>query len=70
VDYAATDAARKTINAWVEKETKDKIKDLIKEGVLSSNTRLVLTNAIYFKGDWHSQFKERPHQGRGVSPGH
>jgi serpin B len=59
VDFAgATEKARKTINTWVEKETKDKIKDLIKEGVLDSDTRLVLTNAIYFKGDWASQFKK------------
>jgi serpin B len=59
VDFAgATEQARKTINAWVEKETQDKIKELIKEGVLDTDTRLVLTNAIYFKGDWASQFKK------------
>jgi serpin B len=59
VDFvAATEAARKTINTWVEKQTKDKIKDLIPPGVLDSMTRLVLTNAIYFKGNWASQFKE------------
>jgi serpin B len=59
VDFArATEDARKTINAWVEKETQDKIKDLLKEGVLSTDTRLVLTNAIYFKGDWAWQFKK------------
>ena len=48
---------RKTINAWVESKTRDKIKELIKPGVLDSMTRLVLTNAIYFKGKWASQFK-------------
>jgi serpin B len=59
VDFAgATEQARKTINAWVEKQTEDKIKELIKEGMLDSLTRLVLTNAIYFKGDWASQFKK------------
>src|SRR5262249_34835748 len=35
-----------------------KIKDLIKPGMLNVNTVLVLTNAIYFKGDWVSQFKK------------
>jgi serpin B len=59
VDFAGnTEAARKTINAWVEKETKDKIKDLLQPGVLDSLTRLVLTNAIYFKGNWDRQFKK------------
>jgi len=54
----ACEAARKKINAWVEEKTKNKIKDLIKPGVLDSLTRLVLTNAIYFKGNWESQFKK------------
>lgn len=59
VDFVrAAEAARKTINTWVEKQTKGKIKDLIPAGVLDSMTRLVLTNAIYFKGNWARQFKK------------
>jgi serpin B len=58
VDFAKqTEAARKTINDWVEGKTREKIKELIKPGMLDSMTRLVLTNAIYFKGKWASQFK-------------
>ena len=57
VDFAKQlEEARKTINAWVEKKTKDKIKELIKPRMLDSATRLVLTNAIYFKGKWATQF--------------
>uniref|UniRef100_A0A3Q0RHP8 Serpin B6 n=1 Tax=Amphilophus citrinellus TaxID=61819 RepID=A0A3Q0RHP8_AMPCI len=52
------DAARLNINSWVEKQTQGKIKDLLAEGVLNSLTRLVLVNAIYFKGLWNKQFKE------------
>ncbi|MCX5675086.1 MAG: serpin family protein [Planctomycetota bacterium] len=59
VDFAAdTEGSRRTINAWVEKETREKIKDLIPQGILTSLTRLVLTNAIYFKGDWASAFNK------------
>ena len=58
LDYNDTETARETINAWVEEKTEEKIKDLIGPGVLNALTRLVLTNAIYFKGDWASQFDE------------
>ena len=51
-------AGAETINAWVEEQTRDKIKDLIPEGVLTPDTRLVLTNAIYFKGKWKHAFPE------------
>jgi serpin B len=59
VDFVTTtEMARQTINTWVEEKTNNKIKDLIARGVLDSMTRLVLTNAIYFKGKWARQFKE------------
>jgi len=59
VDFIrAAENARETINAWVEKKTNGKIKNLISQGVLNAMTRLVLTNAIYFKGNWAKQFKE------------
>jgi serpin B len=58
VDFAQPEQARKTINAWVERETRDKIKDLIGQGVLNARTRLVLTNAIYFKSPWMHPFQK------------
>ena len=59
VDFEnATEAARQTINRWVEQKTEDKIKDLIGPGVLDHRTKLVLTNAIYFKGAWQSPFSK------------
>jgi serpin B len=59
VDFiGAAEAARQTINKWVEKKTNNKIKNLIQQGVLDSMTRLVLTNAIYFKGNWARQFEK------------
>ena len=60
VDYKeATEAARKTINDWVERKTNKKIVELLKPGVLDSLTRLVLANAIYFKGNWANQFDDK-----------
>jgi len=53
-----TNEARKRINRWVEIKTKEKIKELIAIRDLSPLTRLVLTNAIYFKGKWASRFKK------------
>lgn len=52
------DASRVHINKWVEDQTNDKIKDLIPPGLIKPITRLVLVNAIYFYGDWASQFKK------------
>jgi len=48
--------SRQTINAFIEEQTNNKIKDLIPEGILTDMTRLVLTNAIYFKGNWEWEF--------------
>jgi serpin B len=57
LDFKANpEEARKTINTWVEKKTQDKIQNLLPQGSVTPLTRLVLTNAIYFKGDWANQF--------------
>ncbi len=60
VDYTlekTREQARLMINAWTEEKTANRIKELIKPSVLDELTRLVLTNAIYFKGTWASPFK-------------
>src|SRR5680860_580 len=51
-----TEKSRETINNFIEEQTNDKIKDLIPAGYLDKMTRLVLTNAIYFKGIWEWEF--------------
>ena len=59
VDFkGAPEAARLTINQWVEDKTANKIKDLLKPGMVTPLTRLVLTDAIYFKADWQAQFQK------------
>ena len=55
------EAARQTINNWVAQETNNKIQNLIPEGAIDQLTRLVLTNAIYFKGQWATAFDRQSH---------
>ncbi|OGN23652.1 MAG: hypothetical protein A3A13_01720 [Candidatus Yanofskybacteria bacterium RIFCSPLOWO2_01_FULL_43_22] len=60
VDFKnSTEQARQTINKWVEEKTNNKITNLFPQGSLDSMTRLVLTNAIYFKGTWIKQFEKK-----------
>jgi len=58
VDFSNPVEAAEIINTWVEEQTNNLIKDLIPASALSPMTRLVLTNAIYFKGTWKVQFDE------------
>ena len=50
------EGSRETINRWVEGQTEDRIRDLLPPGSVDPLTRLVITNAIYFKGTWVEQF--------------
>jgi len=54
-----TEKSRVTINNWVEEKTNDKIKNLIPKGVITPLTRLILTNAVYFKGTWVLEFDKK-----------
>ena len=55
---ALPDQAVKAINTWVESRTAGKIKELIQRQLITGDTRLVLTNAIYFKGKWADEFDQ------------
>jgi serpin B len=52
------DPSRITINSWVSDQTNSRIEDLISQGVITDLTRLVLTNAIYFKAQWADTFRK------------
>ncbi|KYK29400.1 hypothetical protein AYK20_05480 [Thermoplasmatales archaeon SG8-52-1] len=56
LDFAKNVEAAETINNWIEEKTHDKIQDMIDASMLSEMTKLVLTNAIYFKGLWENPF--------------
>lgn len=51
--------SRQVVNSWVEEQTNDKIKNLIPQNGVGKETRLILTNAIYFKGEWDRQFEPK-----------
>ncbi|XP_060228359.1 leukocyte elastase inhibitor A-like [Meriones unguiculatus] len=60
VDFQhASEDARKEINQWVKGQTEGKIPELLAVGVVDSMTKLVLVNAIYFKGMWQEKFMKR-----------
>ncbi len=63
----APEPGRVKINKWVSEKTKGKIPDLLPAGSIHDQTRLVLTNAVYFKGNWAEAFdkaqtKDEPFQ--------
>ncbi|XP_017866037.1 PREDICTED: alaserpin-like isoform X2 [Drosophila arizonae] len=58
VEFAQSVKAAGIINAWVEQQTNKLIKDLVQPSLLDAQTRLVLINAIHFKGNWVHQFPE------------
>ena len=57
VDFMAeAETARNQINQWVAQQTQDKIQEILPSGSVDALTRLVLANAIYFKGAWTKPF--------------
>lgn len=59
VDYKTqAEAARAAINAWVAGQTEDRIRELIRQGILDEATRLVLVNAMYLKAAWLDPFAD------------
>lgn len=58
----APEQARQTINAWISEQTNGRIEDLIPQGVIDDLTRLILTNAIYFRASWEHPFDEEQTQ--------
>ncbi|XP_055462745.1 leukocyte elastase inhibitor A [Psammomys obesus] len=57
--HNASEDARKEINQWVKGQTEGKIPELLAMGVVDSMTKLVLVNAVYFKGMWQEKFMKR-----------
>lgn len=60
VDYRSSpEAARGEINRWVGQKTQDRIRDLLPPDSLRRDTRLVLANAVFFKGRWEKPFEKK-----------
>lgn len=56
LDFSNGAAAAGRINGWVERETNNRIKNLIAPASLDEMTRVVVTNAVHFLGDWSQPF--------------
>ncbi|XP_043941926.1 antithrombin-III [Protopterus annectens] len=52
-----SEQSRHIINEWISNKTENRITDMIPEGVITTDTVLVMVNAMYFKGLWKSKFK-------------
>ncbi len=59
MSFAQPDAARKSINHWVEEITNGKISDLIAEDAITTETLALLVNALHFKAGWQHEFPEK-----------
>ncbi|XP_014606433.1 PREDICTED: antichymotrypsin-2-like [Polistes canadensis] len=64
VDFSQSASAANTINQWVEEQTNHRIKDLVNSDSFSSSTVMFLVNAVYFKGNWKTEFDPRFTQNR------
>jgi len=58
-DYTKPEAAAELINTFVAEKTHEKIKNLINANSLDDNTKMVLVNALYFKGMWKEYFDKQ-----------
>ena len=58
-DFSENQVAATMINKWVERVTREKIRDIIQPDLLDPLTKLVLVNAIYFMGEWSNKFNIR-----------
>jgi len=57
-DYKKPEKAVDLINGWIEENTKDKIKNLVSTDSINVDTKMVLANALYFKGLWSNFFEK------------
>ena len=57
VNYSNSEESAETINTWVANKTNDLITDFISPGSLTSDTRMMLLNAVYFKANWQLPFQ-------------
>jgi len=59
IDFSKSAEAVEIINSWVENQTNNKIKDIISKDFIDNSTRIVIANAIYFKGKWEIAFENK-----------
>jgi len=58
-DFTNVESAVSAINNWVSEETNRKINEIVGSGSINSNTKLLISNAVYFKGEWLNKFEKQ-----------
>ncbi|XP_051168915.1 antichymotrypsin-2-like [Leptopilina boulardi] len=58
LNFIDSETAAKSINTWVSRGTNDKIKNIVKPDDLSEDTAMIITNVVYFKGEWKNKFSK------------
>ena len=53
-----TEASRQIINSFIAEQTNNRIEELLAEDSIPPTTKLIITNAVYFKGNWELEFDE------------
>ncbi len=59
MDFKNTQSAVSDINTWVSEKTKQKISEIVSAENISPDTKLLIANAVYFKGEWLKKFKQK-----------
>lgn len=58
-DFSNPSSAISVINQWVSDKTNGKIKEIVNDENVTSETKLLLSNSVYFKGEWLEKFDKR-----------
>jgi serpin B len=57
-DFNKKESAVSDINSWYSEKTNRRINEVVDPANINSATKLLISNAVYFKGEWHKEFEK------------